>query len=100
MHLADLREEYSFSRSCSLVKCFVGSMRQSYLEVADVLEHRAGEEAPVDFFQRSPTLDPERVSGDAPRYFRWSCPARAIVMKSPCAGRAVSRSCGPMRMPS
>jgi hypothetical protein len=47
----DLKEDYRFSYGYCSVKRFVRKIRRRRSEVAAVMDHPAGDEAQVDFFQ-------------------------------------------------
>jgi len=65
----DLREDYNFSHGYCSVKRFIRKVSRRR-EVAAVMEHPAGDEAQVDFFQGSPTLDPKTGKWRRPWVFR------------------------------
>jgi len=65
----DLKEDYSFSYGYCSVKRFVRKVSPRR-EVAAVMEHPPGNEAQVDFFQSSPTLDPKTGKWRRPWVFR------------------------------
>ncbi len=66
----DLKEEYHFSHGYDSVKRFVRKIKRQRREVAAVMEHPPGEEAQVDFFQGTPTLDPDSGKWRRPWIFR------------------------------
>jgi len=49
-----LRADYGFGYNYASVKRFVHSLKKTRREVADVMEHPRGKEAPVDFFEGTP----------------------------------------------
>ena len=66
----DLKEDYHFNYEYASVKRFVRKIRRHRPEVAAVMEHPPGEEAQIDFFQGSVTLDPESGRWHRPWIFR------------------------------
>jgi transposase len=66
----DLKEDYRFSYGYCSVKRFVSKISHRRSEVAAVMEHPAGDEAQVDFFQAPPTLDPNTGKWRRPWVFR------------------------------
>jgi len=66
----DLRDDYDYSHGYSSVKRFVRRLKRAHPEVADVLEHPAGKEAQVDFFQGPATFDSSSGQWHRPWIFR------------------------------
>lgn len=66
----DLREEYSYQGGYDSVRRFAKRIKRGRPELADVMHAAPGEEAQVDFFQGSLTLDPETGRWFRPWVFR------------------------------
>jgi transposase len=66
----DLKEDYHFNHEYASVKRFVRTVKRRRPEVAAVMEHPPGEEAQIDFFRSSVTLDPESGKWRRPWIFR------------------------------